>query len=129
MPSHLILAIILAMTVFQPDETLRRYGAAGHEWHLETLHGAPFPAKATLTFPRRGVVEVQGPCNSFQSTNTTPYPWISFGPIAATRRACPRSCGRAPSTIRRTHSAPARVLPAPRPPRITQVFHSPLGGS
>ena len=28
-----------------------------------------------------------------------------------------------------THSAPARVLPAPRPPRMTQVVQSPSGGS
>src|SRR5690606_1523882 len=29
----------------------------------------------------------------------------------------------------RTHSAPARVLPEPRPPRISQVVQSPRGGS
>ena len=34
-----------------------------------------------------------------------------------------------PSTCARTHSAPARVLPAPRPPRMTQVVQSPSGGS
>ena len=89
MPSHLIIALLLMFTVLQPDETLRRYGAAGHTWHLETLRGAPFTARATLTFPRRNVVEGEGPCNRFHATNTTPYPWIDLGPIAATRRACP----------------------------------------
>ena len=89
MPSHLIIALLLMFTVYQPDETLRRYGAAGHEWHLVTLHGAAFDAHATLTFPRRNVVTGKGPCNRFQTTNSTPYPWITFGPIAATRRVCP----------------------------------------
>ena len=36
---------------------------------------------------------------------------------------------RAPSTWARTHSAPARVFPAPRPPRITQDRQSPAGGN
>ena len=34
-----------------------------------------------------------------------------------------------PSTSARTHSAPARVLPAPRPPITTQDFHAPSGGN
>lgn len=89
MPSHAVLLLILMFTVFQPDETLRRYGGADRLWTLETLSGAPFPAKATLTFPARNMVAGTGPCNSFHSTNVTPYPWIAFGPIAATRRACP----------------------------------------
>lgn len=89
MPTHLILLAILAFTVFQPDETVRRYGAADRIWHLETLRDGAFHAEATLTFPSRNIVSGSGPCNSFRSTNTTPYPWIELGPIAATRRACP----------------------------------------
>lgn len=89
MPTHLILALILAFTVLQPDETLRRYGAADHTWHLETLNGTPFGAEASLTFPSRNVITGKGPCNIFRTTNITPYPWIEVGPIAATRRACP----------------------------------------
>ena len=34
-----------------------------------------------------------------------------------------------PSAIPRTHSAPARVLPAPRPPSISQAVQSPGGGN
>ena len=89
MPTHLILLAILAFTVFQPDETVRRYGGASPTWHLETLNDAAFEAEATLTFPSRNIVAGSGPCNAFRSTNTTPYPWIELGPIAATRRACP----------------------------------------
>ena len=50
-------------------------------------------------------------------------------PTSATRRERPTSNGREPSTSARTHSAPARVLPAPRPPMTTHVRQSPSGGS
>src|SRR5690606_2855847 len=55
--------------------------------------------------------------------------WSIVSPTSATRRARPGSAARAPSTWARTHSAPARVLPAPRPPMTTQVRHAPSGGS
>lgn len=89
MPSHIALFLILMFTVFQPDETVRRYGGADQVWQLETLNGLPFDADATLTFPSRNMVSGAAPCNRYNTTNTTPYPWIGFGPIAATRRACP----------------------------------------
>ena len=53
----------------------------------------------------------------------------SVSPTRATRELVPGSPGLPPSTCARTHSAPARVLPAPRPPRMTQVVQSPSGGS
>lgn len=89
MPSHVIMAVILMLAVFPPDETLRRYGAADREWHLVTLEGAPFKATATITFPKRTQITGQGPCNRYHATNSTPYPWIEVGPIASTRMACP----------------------------------------
>lgn len=89
MPSHAALLLILMFTVFQPDETLRRYGGAEALWQVETLAGAAFPAHATLSFPARNIVSGDGPCNQYNSTNSTPYPWIALGPIAATRRSCP----------------------------------------
>ncbi|MCX7558657.1 META domain-containing protein [Sulfitobacter sp. F26204] len=89
MPSHFLLALILMLTVFQPDETLRRYGGADHEWHLVTLDGRRLDATTTLMFPERNQITGQAPCNRYTATNTTPYPWIDIGPIAATRMACP----------------------------------------
>ena len=50
-------------------------------------------------------------------------------PIRPTLRAWPGSRGRDPSTIDLTHSAPARVFPAPRPPKMTQDRQSPSGGN
>ncbi len=89
MPSHVILAVILMLTVFQRDETLRSYGGAGTEWQLAEINGAPFNATATLRFPSRNVIAGSAPCNSYRSTNTVPFPWFEAGPIAATRMACP----------------------------------------
>ncbi|KIN65266.1 META domain containing protein [Sulfitobacter noctilucae] len=86
---HLLLSTLMIAHTLQPDETVWRYGGADREWHLVSLHGDPFDAKATLTFPARHEVAGRGPCNSFRSTNRTPYPWIKLGPIMATRRACP----------------------------------------
>ena len=89
MPSHLILALILGLTILQPDETLRSYGGAAREWHLVTLNGTAFDATATLSFPSRNRVAGQAPCNRYNSRNAAPYPWIAKEEIAATRRACP----------------------------------------
>lgn len=89
MPALIILAIVLALTMGGPDETLRRYGAAERVWHLVSLNGTPVETTATITFPRRYQITGQGPCNIYNSTNTTPYPWIALGPIVATKRACP----------------------------------------
>ena len=55
--------------------------------------------------------------------------WSIVSPTKATRLHFPVSSGPAPSTCARTHSDPARVLPAPRPPMMTQVFQAPRGGS
>ncbi len=89
MPSHVILFVILTLTVWQPDETIRRYGGGDRIWELTELQGMPFGLSATITFPSRNVVAGEGPCNTFHSRNSTPYPWFELGPIAATRRACP----------------------------------------
>lgn len=86
---YLILATMLFVAACAKDETIYSYGAAGHTWKVDTLNGAPFDAKATLTFDANGVVRGFAPCNTFSTTQTVPYPWIAFGPIIATRRACP----------------------------------------
>lgn len=89
MPSHFFMALLLALFVYTPDKTLRRYGGAEREWHLVALKGKTFDGRATIQFPRRNVITGQGPCNRFSSTNITPYPWFDAGPVAATRMACP----------------------------------------
>lgn len=71
------------------DETLRGYGAADKTWVLtEARDFTPHP-KITLTFPEKGRIAGQAPCNSYFATMDVPYPWFETGPIAATKRACP----------------------------------------
>lgn len=73
----------------EADETVARYGAAGVTWSLSDLNGAPFPARATITFDPGGPVSGQAPCNRFSTRNTVPYPWFQLDPIAATKMTCP----------------------------------------
>lgn len=89
MPAHVFLLTVLAFTLFQPDQTLRSFGAADRTWQVETLNGEPFEANATISFPGRYRVAGETPCNYFSTSNSTPYPWIELNPIAVTKRYCP----------------------------------------
>ncbi|UWQ28437.1 META domain-containing protein [Leisingera sp. M523] len=71
------------------DETLSAYGAAGKVWHLSSIDNAAYPAFAWLTFPEPGKVAGRAPCNSFQGTQTAPYPWFSAETLTTARAACP----------------------------------------
>lgn len=71
------------------DETLSGYGAADKLWVLTELDGAEFTAEVTLEFPEEGVLRGKAPCNTFQGTQTVPYPWFKAENIAVTRMACP----------------------------------------
>lgn len=83
----------LISTVFlmacQPDETISGYAPQDAEYQLTELDGAAFGALATITFPEKGRVAGQGPCNRYSAAQTEIYPWFNLGPIAAMRMACP----------------------------------------
>lgn len=84
------LAILLvALAACRKDETVRAYGGGDRTWTLKILNDAPFPATATLTFPKTGEIAGQGPCNRYFGAMTVPYPWFEAGPIGSTRMACP----------------------------------------
>lgn len=72
-----------------PDETISGFTDPTATYVLNLLNNEPFPARATIRFPQEGKIDGAGPCNSFQATQTAPYPWFEIGPIAATRMACP----------------------------------------
>lgn len=82
-------ALALALAGCGADETVSGQVDPATEWRLETLHGAPFAARATLRFPAPGEVAGAGPCNRFSARQTVPYPWIAIEGVRATRRACP----------------------------------------
>lgn len=72
-----------------PDETISAYANPLSIYVLQSLNGEPIAARADISFPEKGTVSGNGPCNVFQATQSAPYPWLALGPIAATRRACP----------------------------------------
>ncbi|MCG6883459.1 MAG: META domain-containing protein [Silicimonas sp.] len=71
------------------DETISGYANPDATYRLTELSGTPFEALATISFPEEGRAAGQAPCNAWSAEQAVPYPWISLGPIAATRRACP----------------------------------------
>lgn len=79
----------LVLGLCQGDETLTGYGAADQTFVLQSINGAPFTARATITFPEEGQIAGQAPCNSYSATQEVPYPWFKAGPIRSTKRACP----------------------------------------
>lgn len=83
------LFLSLVLSACFADETVRGYGGADMTWRLVELNGKKFNATVTLTFPEKGRIAGQGPCNGYSGSMTAPYPWFKTGPIAATKRACP----------------------------------------
>jgi len=57
-------------------------------YRLQEINGARFTAQATITFPQEGSIKGRAPCNSYNASQSAPYPWLDLGPIAATRAAC-----------------------------------------
>lgn len=86
-----LVLLLTALTACRKDETVRAYGGGDRTWTLKILNGAPFPAPATITFPKAGEIAGQGPCNRYFGAMTVPYPWFETGPVGSTRMACPDS--------------------------------------
>jgi heat shock protein HslJ len=82
-------ALALLTLVACTDETISGYADPYAVYRLTEIDGAPFAGNATITFPEEGTVRGEAPCNSWFASQSAPYPWIEFGPIGATRRACP----------------------------------------
>ncbi len=72
----------------QPDETASAFAGETTVYALVELDGATFASSATIGFPDEGRAVGEGPCNRWSADQPAPYPWVAFGPIAATKRAC-----------------------------------------
>jgi heat shock protein HslJ len=83
----LSLPILLAACL--KDETISGYVDQTATFQLVEINGAKFTATATLSFPEQGRISGQAPCNSYNATQTAPYPWFELGPIRATLSTCP----------------------------------------
>lgn len=87
---RLVLAVMaLSVLGYCKDETVTGYGGVEKVWHLESLDGAAFPARATLVFPAEGELRGEAPCNSYSGQQTVPYPWFAAEDVVTTKRACP----------------------------------------
>lgn len=82
---------IIALTLLAAckDETISGYAADGALWQLKSINGAPFTARATLTFPEPGKIAGRAPCNSYFGAQKAPYPWFEIDSVASTKMACP----------------------------------------
>ncbi len=83
-----LLALVLPI-VGCADESVSGYADPGATYRLVEVDGAPFRARATISFPEEGRVVGEAPCNRWSADQSVPYPWFKLGPIAATKRACP----------------------------------------
>ncbi len=86
---RLMFAVLFALPACQTDETISGYADRAVIYRLEQVNGRSFAARATIAFPEPGTVSGQAPCNRYSASQTVPYPWISIGPIATARVACP----------------------------------------
>lgn len=83
--------LVTAMSACRADETMRAYGGPDRIWTLKLLNNAPFPANATLTFPKADEIAGNGPCNRYFGALKASYPGFNAGPIGSTRMACPET--------------------------------------
>jgi len=85
----LLFALLFALAACLKDETISGYADPAAIYRLTELNGRPFTARATIGFAEPGTVAGEAACNRYSANQAAPYPWISIGPIAATKRACP----------------------------------------
>ncbi|PLS21797.1 META domain-containing protein [Neptunicoccus cionae] len=83
------LAFALSLSTCQKDETISGVSGPDVQWQLVRLNGEAVETPITLTFPEKGRLAGQAPCNSYFGEQTAPLPWFETGAIGATRRACP----------------------------------------
>lgn len=81
----LISAFILSACA---DETISGQIDSNEIWMLQSLNTQPVSANITLSFPEKGRIAGQAPCNRYSARQKAPLPWFETGPIIATRMAC-----------------------------------------
>jgi heat shock protein HslJ len=87
MKYYALIAVLLISACLK-DETISGLTSSSEIWHLTSLNGTEISTEVTLSFPEKGRIAGQAPCNSYSAAQTAPLPWFEAGPIVATRRAC-----------------------------------------
>lgn len=86
---RLALVLLLSLNAcWSRDETLAGYAGMGSRWVLIEIDGKPVRMAAEISFVEAERLGGHGPCNTFGSAITAPYPWFGLGPIDGQKRAC-----------------------------------------
>lgn len=70
------------------DDTVSGFLDPQKTYLLSSISGAPFVARATITFPGAGRVVGEAPCNRWSGAQSLDYPLVKIGPILSTKRSC-----------------------------------------
>lgn len=84
----LALICLAACTPEDPSQSLTAEALA-EEWRLVSLNGSVFTAQATLDLRDPEQASGQAPCNRWFAARGGVLPALTFGPVGATRMACP----------------------------------------
>lgn len=84
-----LIVVALFLTHCTRDETVAAYGGSDRIWKLVELDGQRVGSPTTLTFPSRGRVAGEGPCNGYSADMLAPYPWFETASIVRTSKTCP----------------------------------------
>ena len=82
-------AMIMVLPHCGPDETISGYAGTRAIYVLEEIDGGSFGARATLSFPEKGRISGETPCNRYTGVQTAPYPWFGVERLAVTGADCP----------------------------------------
>lgn len=85
----LVILLPLLLSFCQKDETISAFVPPQSIWSLVELNNQAFLETTTISFPEPGSVTGKGPCNSYSTTQTAPYPWFEITGIQATKMGCP----------------------------------------
>lgn len=75
----------------QTDESIAGFTTPETVWQLQSFNAEEITATFTIQFDADGQTFGQADCNRYTTQQNVPYPWIEFGPIAATRALCPEA--------------------------------------
>lgn len=80
---------LTACTQPKQDETISGYVSPHAVWILQTLNGTAVGPEVTLSFPEKGRIFGNAPCNSYSGQQTAPLPWFNVAGVLSTKKACP----------------------------------------
>jgi len=84
----LILTLALSLSACLKDETISGQISSADVWVLQSLNNTPVSSRITLSFPQKGRIAGQAPCNQYAGKQSAPLPWFEVAAIASSKMAC-----------------------------------------